>query len=310
MRGIQCWAQLPDGTRCGCQVLPGRNFCAQHGRMGCHRDPALIFRAPIAEMPPDLVDLIRAAAPDIVFPEPPPASLAPPVSAAASPAAPTPPPGTGSLDGTVDAASSPTLVEEPEAEAPMPAFSVPAPEEDPQPQLDPRGTPASAAHPASVLPKVRENDRSDECNGESLDWLLGVLKEVVLGVVACDSPPLQKANAVARLGNLYLKADRAAELKRENALLRKRLVELEQRLPAVETPHSASDADVGPPPREARPVHPGAPAENSRPGLASSPSGAGRNSSKGEEQRREVTAASGSRAQTTVASGKKQRRRP
>jgi hypothetical protein len=65
-------------------------------------------------------------------------------------------------------------------------------------------------------------------------------------LMASDTPPLPKAGALARLGNLYLKAVRAAELQRENRELRQRVAALEkantaleQRIAALERPGSA-----------------------------------------------------------------------
>jgi hypothetical protein len=208
MRGVRCWALLSDETRCEFRALPGGYFC-QHHRLDCLRNPALVFRAPVAEMPPDLVERLRAAAPDLVFPEPSPVSV-------------------------------------PEPEASLPAPSAPAPEQHSHCPPDPGALVAGAHSAEPVLGREAGPDRAaeqpeapaagseNEPDGPSLDWLLDVLKEVTLGVAASDSPPLQKANAVARLGNLYLKAHGAAELKRENAMLRKQLAEREQHRAAVD----------------------------------------------------------------------------
>ena len=67
MRSVQCWALLPDGTRCSGPSIHGNYFCAEH-RLGHQPDPALIFLAPAAEMPNDLVQYLRAVVPDIPFP--------------------------------------------------------------------------------------------------------------------------------------------------------------------------------------------------------------------------------------------------
>jgi hypothetical protein len=72
-----------------------------------------------------------------------------------------------------------------------------------------------------------------------LDWFLALLREAIAGVMADDQPTLKKANALARLGSLYLKtyntaelAHANAELERVNAELEERVAELEERLTA------------------------------------------------------------------------------
>jgi hypothetical protein len=62
-----------------------------------------------------------------------------------------------------------------------------------------------------------------------LAWLLALLREAMVGVMADDTPALKKANALARLGSLYLKTFGAAELRRANAELVERVPELEER---------------------------------------------------------------------------------
>jgi hypothetical protein len=71
-------------------------------------------------------------------------------------------------------------------------------------------------------------DASEEA--APLGWLLSMLREAMVGVMADDTPALKKANALARLANLYLKAYKTADLKRTNAELVARVAELEQRL--------------------------------------------------------------------------------
>ena len=61
-----------------------------------------------------------------------------------------------------------------------------------------------------------------------------LLQAAIEEVMAGDATPLQKANAVARLGGLYLKAYRVAELEEANARLRQRAAELEERTTAAE----------------------------------------------------------------------------
>src|SRR5262249_36256785 len=66
-----------------------------------------------------------------------------------------------------------------------------------------------------------------------LGWLLGMLQEAMTEVMEGDSGPLQKANAVARLGNLYLKAYQTNALQQENRELTRKVDDLEQRLAAL-----------------------------------------------------------------------------
>ena len=75
---------------------------------------------------------------------------------------------------------------------------------------------------------MREDDNGGKRDATSLDGVLALLKEATIGVMGGDGPALQKANAVARLGSVYLKLREAAELEKANALLRKRVTELEQ----------------------------------------------------------------------------------
>jgi hypothetical protein len=64
-------------------------------------------------------------------------------------------------------------------------------------------------------------------NRPPLDWLLAMLKQTMEETMASEAKPLQKANAIARLGNLYLKACGASELKKEIAALKRRIEQLE-----------------------------------------------------------------------------------
>lgn len=78
-----------------------------------------------------------------------------------------------------------------------------------------------------------------------LGWLLETLQQAIEGVMANETTkPLQKANAVARLGNLYLKTYRAAELQRENKALARRIAELEACLAEAQ---AGSEAPVAAP---------------------------------------------------------------
>jgi hypothetical protein len=76
-----------------------------------------------------------------------------------------------------------------------------------------------------------------------LDWLLSMLREAIVGVMADDQPASKKANALARLGSLYLKTYEVAELKRANAELEERVTELEERLTTAEA-ESGSPGEV------------------------------------------------------------------
>jgi hypothetical protein len=66
-----------------------------------------------------------------------------------------------------------------------------------------------------------------------LAWLLALLREAMEGVMVDDTPPLKKANALARLGNLCLKTYDTAELERVNAELVEQVAELAERLTAT-----------------------------------------------------------------------------
>jgi hypothetical protein len=66
-----------------------------------------------------------------------------------------------------------------------------------------------------------------------LDWMLALLREAMVGVMADDQPALKKANTLARLGSLYLKTYNTAGLKRLNAELKEQVAELEERMATV-----------------------------------------------------------------------------
>jgi hypothetical protein len=90
-----------------------------------------------------------------------------------------------------------------------------------------------------------------------LDWLLALLRQAIEGMMADDQPAFKKANALARLGSLYMKVYDTAELERVNAGLEERGAEPEEGLTArgVET---AADEAAGVSP--ARPGKKGSPA--------------------------------------------------
>src|SRR4051794_1479066 len=73
----------------------------------------------------------------------------------------------------------------------------------------------------------------EETDPAQLEWLLGMVQEAMAEVMGGESTPLQKANAVARLGSLYLKAYQTTALQQENQELTRKVEELEQRLAAV-----------------------------------------------------------------------------
>jgi hypothetical protein len=94
--------------------------------------------------------------------------------------------------------------------------------------------PKQSAHPAaSPAPAARERAAaaaSPEGEDGPLDWLLATIRQATEEMMGSDARPQQKADAVARLGNLYLKTYRAAQLQKENRELKRRVVELEQAL--------------------------------------------------------------------------------
>jgi hypothetical protein len=94
-----------------------------------------------------------------------------------------------------------------------------------------------------------EEIETDETEPASLDWFLAMLQAAMTEVMASEGKPLQKANAVARLGNLYLKACRTQELQAANRALARRVAALEERLATTESRVSAAER----PSREARP---------------------------------------------------------
>src|SRR6266849_253774 len=79
-----------------------------------------------------------------------------------------------------------------------------------------------------------------------LDWLLVMLHDAMSEVQASDAPPMQKASAIARLGNLYLKTYRAAGLERTVRELKQRVAELEASVAAREARSCPSMEGAGP----------------------------------------------------------------
>jgi hypothetical protein len=128
MANPQCWAMLPSARRCEVDALPGRHFCEEHG-IGSGPHPCNIWRAPEAEMPPDLVAAIRQQLPAGTFPDPapnPPASRISTLPSAAVPtAAPAAPLTAGSTHlGAAAATVNPSAYAEPNPiEPPCPSVS-------------------------------------------------------------------------------------------------------------------------------------------------------------------------------------------
>jgi hypothetical protein len=72
-----------------------------------------------------------------------------------------------------------------------------------------------------------------------MDWLLAMLKQAMEETMASEAKPLQKANALARLASLYLKASGSAELAKTVKALTRRVAELEEAM----APTGAGSAD-------------------------------------------------------------------
>jgi hypothetical protein len=85
-----------------------------------------------------------------------------------------------------------------------------------------------------------------ECQAaeHGLDWLLAMLKQSMEQVMASDAKPLQKASAIARLGNLFLKTYGAAGLARENKALKRRVAAMEEELQRVREAAAAASAPL------------------------------------------------------------------
>jgi hypothetical protein len=73
-----------------------------------------------------------------------------------------------------------------------------------------------------------------ETESEPLAWLQTALRQAIEAVMAADAQPVRKANTVARLGSLYLRAYRATDLQHENRRLRKRVATLETSFASME----------------------------------------------------------------------------
>jgi hypothetical protein len=125
-----------------------------------------------------------------------------------------------------------------ETVAPEPAPAVPMLAAARQPSAHPATSPEPAARERSAAAV------SPEAEDGPLDWLLATIRQATEEMMASDASPQQKANAVARLGNLYLKTHRAAQFQKENRELKRRVVELERAL-ADEQPLSPADPANG-----------------------------------------------------------------
>jgi hypothetical protein len=89
----------------------------------------------------------------------------------------------------------------------------------------------------SAKPSIAPRDAGSsapEIEADPLDWLQTLLKQAMTEVMDGEGTPLQKAAAVARLGALYLRTHKTAELQKANKELTRRLNELEDRLAAAE----------------------------------------------------------------------------
>src|SRR5437899_1884112 len=72
MSETQCWSIQADGSRCPGPAQPGSFFCSRHRHVRA-AEVSRIWRAPEAEMPPELVAAMRRCAPEVTFPVPEPA---------------------------------------------------------------------------------------------------------------------------------------------------------------------------------------------------------------------------------------------
>jgi hypothetical protein len=98
----------------------------------------------------------------------------------------------------------------------------------------------------------------DDTEPAPLAWLLDLLQQSLREVMESDTAPLQKANAIARLGSLYLKAYRTTELEKINRDLVKRVTAAEERTAALEA-QVARQAERGRNGADAWTASPGAP---------------------------------------------------
>jgi hypothetical protein len=95
--------------------------------------------------------------------------------------------------------------------------------------------PAAAPEPPAV-PAAPDLPASAETPGDPIGWFPPLLQQLIMQVMADEGTPIQKANVIARLGGLYLKAARAAELARTTRELTQRVAELEKQLAAATAP--------------------------------------------------------------------------
>jgi hypothetical protein len=222
-------------------------------------------------MPPDLVAAVRHYSPEATFPAP--ALQVPESPPTPSPVAASPAPEHSGQRGLEQG----SRVEPPELQ-----------QQEYEPEVefltDPNPLPAVSAVSASA----------GDLRGEAgpMSWLLAILQEAMTGVMASDIPPLQKANTIARLGSLYLKAYRASDLEQANKALKRRVVELEamvassaQRVKDVDRCSPALPGAVGPSEAHAAPAPPRV---SSAPWISASLSPP---SSRGDEVSQEITRA-------------------
>lgn len=246
----QCWSMNSAGRRCGEPAEPASFFCAQHRHIGTGARIMSVWRAPEAEMPPDLVAALRRYAPEVTFPEAEPATLESTVVAEPVAGLPASRPGRRRQSASLRHAEffrTPSIASPPGEGDAMGHDS--RPDSDREDGSGREGEPERGAQTSSPCDPSSSSvslHLGGEGGGETqLDWLQAMLREAMEEVMAGDAAPLQKANALARLAGLYLKAGRAKELEQENRALRRRLAEAEARLAALEMRLAAG------PPREA-----------------------------------------------------------
>lgn len=244
----QCWALQGADQRCQDRAEPGSHFCALHSRRGGPL-PAHIWRE--SGMPPDLMEYVRPllvrdrtalAALEAPVSSPPEPPTEAPARRSPGPGEPAGTPLSDTIDLTVTAATGRgsescgsaalerqmVAAQARHSRRSSPPSSLVPPDAAAGPEGPGTPDPSTAAAASEAAP--------------SLDWFLGLLQEAMTQVMAGEATPLQKANAVARLGALYLKACRAAELEKSIPALEQRVAELEQRAAGREPPAAEANA--------------------------------------------------------------------
>jgi hypothetical protein len=124
-----------------------------------------------------------------------------------------------------------------------PAATFPAPAPAPTPECGLQSAPlptALEATPTEAPP--------------ALDWFLSLLQRAMTEMMAGEAPPVQKANAIARLGSLYLKACQVTELKQAHQELSRRVTDLERQNAELERRLAALQQETEEPPEVETPV--------------------------------------------------------